>query len=172
MKISTKHGFAFLCTPKCASTAIEEAIDELCNISYVGSPRLRHINAHTYVEHILPAHQALMPSVEIESVCMIRDPFKWIQSLYRYRSREALKNPDHPNHSRYTGNITYSEFIDAYTSEGRRPADGQVRTQFGFMCLEDGTIGVDRIFPFERLDLFWSWLLEKTGVEISIPHKK
>ena len=171
MQISTRFGFAFLCTPKCASTSISSAIDEFCNIHFKGHNKLKHINARTYTERVLPLHKHLFPSLTIESFCMIREPLEWMQSWYRYRSRVALKKPKHPNHNNYTGNISYDEFIESYLTPGRRPPSARIQTQYDFMKLDTGDIGVDYIIPMERMDLMIDFLFEKTGQRITLPRK-
>ena len=171
MKISTKFKFAFLCTPKCASTSIEEAISEFCSISFSGFSKLKHLNARTYAERILPLHQHLFPALNIESFCMIRDPLEWIQSWYQFRSRAELNNPNHRHHNRYAGNIRYNEFIELYIADGNRPPFARIRTLYEFMRLDNGDIGVDYIFPLDRMDLVSDFISRKTGTTIHLPHR-
>jgi len=83
--------------------------------------------------------------------------------------KDALKNPEHPAHKNYTGNVSYDEFIELYLTKGKRPSFAHLSSQFNFMKLQDGSIGVDRIFPMNRLDLITSYLSDKLGVEINIP---
>ncbi len=171
MRISTRFGFAFLCTPKCASTSIEAAINDYCNISFLGHNKLKHINARTYTEKVIPLHKHLFPSLNVESFCLIREPLEWIQSWYRYRSRAALQNPNHRNHRNYTGNISYDEFVESYIADGTRPPFASIRTQYDFIRLDNGDIGVDHIMPLDRMDLVADFILEKTGSRIKLPHK-
>lgn len=173
MKLSTKYGFAFLCTPKCASTSIEAAIDPVCNVDFSGPGAIKHINARVFNESILALHKRLMPSVAIESFCMMRDPLGWIESWYRYQRRDELKDPAHFNHARYTGNIGYDEFIAAFIQPPgkNRPAYARMITQNDFVRLDNGEVGVDRIFPVERMDLVMDFLRQKTGRKIAIPQE-
>lgn len=114
-------------------------------------------------------HRKLFPSKKIESFCLIRDPHEWIESWYRYRSRDDLKNPKHPNHKNFTGNISYDEFIDAYISKGARPSFANLGTQYNFMKLDTGEIGVDYIFSMDRVDLVIEFIKKITNKDIKIP---
>ena len=171
MQMSTRYGFAFLCMPKCASTSIEAAIKKFCNINFSGHPTIKHINAQVFSESILAAHQKLVPSSNIESFCLIREPLEWIESWYRFRTRDQLKDPRHPNHKNYTGNISYNDFIKEYISEGKRKSFANLRTQYKFLSLNNGQIGVDHIIPMDRLDLVTNLLSEKLEQKIKIRKK-
>jgi hypothetical protein len=172
MLISTSKGFAFLCTPKCASTSIEEAIRDICNIKFSGAPGIKHINARQFSTHLAPLLKKIAPAEKIESFCLFRDPFDWIESWYRYRTRDEVKATSHPRKNAYTGNISYNEFIEAYLSEkSKRPAFAALGTQFDFVRSHSGGIEVDHIFQLDRLDMVCEFLSEKTGARFVIPLK-
>ncbi|MDA7737876.1 sulfotransferase family 2 domain-containing protein [bacterium] len=171
MQISTEHGLAFLCMAKCASTAIESAITDYCNIKFSGRTSIKHINAQVFNDHILAAHKKLVRSSHIESVCMIRDPLDWIESWYRYRSRNQLMSPKSPQHAKYTGNVSYNEFLLEYMSKGKRKPFAQLSTQYNFLSLASGRIGLDRIIPFDNFKLLNQFFSEKFGHEIEITLK-
>jgi hypothetical protein len=169
MQMSTDHGFAFLCMPKCASTSIERAINPLCNIIFSGHPGIKHINARNFSKSILAVHRELVPGRKVESFCLMREPLAWIESWYRYRSRNELKNPNNPNHKHYTGNISYSEFIEEFITQGKRKPFANLNSQYEFLRSESGQAGVDYIFPMDQLDLVVDFLFEKTGQKLDIP---
>ena len=52
-------------------------------------------------------------------------------------------------------------------AEGR-PSFAKVGSQFKFMSMQDGALGVDRIYPIERMDLVSAYLTEKIGKKIYI----
>jgi len=156
--------------PKCASTSIEIAINRFCNVHYSGNPKLKHINAEVFTKSILPVHQKLVPSAHIESICLMRDPLSWIESWYRYRSRDALKNPSNPNHKNYTGNISYDEFIMEYISGGKRKSYADLLCQFDFLSIGNNQLGVDNIIPMNRIDLFEDFISDKLGSKFTVPH--
>ncbi|WP_432472028.1 hypothetical protein [Amphritea sp. HPY] len=171
MKISTKYGFAFLCNPKCASTSIENAIDDICNIKFAGHPKIKHMNARGFETYLENFHLKIYPKIEIESFCIFRDPYQWIESWYKYRARAELKSTSHPNHKNYTGDITYNEFIEAYTSNGKRPPFAILPTQFDFIKSSSDEIYVDNIFTVDNLSAVSDFLEVKTGKKIIIPQK-
>ncbi|MEM7791155.1 MAG: sulfotransferase family 2 domain-containing protein [Verrucomicrobiota bacterium] len=171
MQISTKHGFAFLCMPKCASNSVQEAIKDYSNITIKGHPNLKHINARDAETYFLKFHRIALPHIPIETFCIIRDPLEWIESWYRYRTRDELKNPKNPSHSNYTGNVSYNEFIEAYISQEPRPPYAKIRRQFDFVRSDEGKIAVDHIFPIDDMTLLQKFLEAKIGEEISFRRK-
>lgn len=166
MHISFKHGFAFLCVPKTASTSIESAIKGDCDIIFSGHPKVKHIDAQAYSSNIRP----LLPHAKrIESFCLIRSPLEWLESWYRYRSRKELMVPKHPDHKNYTGHLSYNEFVTAYLSEAKpRPSFAWLKSQYSFIHLRNGAVGVDRIFCMDRLDLVSEYLSHKIGRDVFI----
>jgi hypothetical protein len=166
MELSTKFGFAFLCMPKCASTAIEAAIHQHCNISFSGHPSFKHMDARTFCVRVLNYHRTKVPNREIESFCLMRDPFEWVFSWYRYRKREEIRNLKHPSRKNYTGGVTFDEFVEAYTST--QPSYAKVGMQTSFFKMKDGIIGVDYIFSMNRMDLVSKFLSKKIRQKISI----
>lgn len=168
MEMSTKYGFAFLCMPKCASTSIEVALRPYCNVSFSGEAALKHISARDFDKYIMEYYRRLLPDSQIETFCVMREPVEWLGSWYRYRGRKELRNPENILHKNYTGNITFSEFVEAYLQQQGRPPFADVGSQYRFLSMKNGSIGVDRIFPFERLDLVADYLTTKLGKKIKI----
>lgn len=168
MQLSTQYGFAFLCMPKCASTSIEEAISSYCSINFSVHPALKHINAKNFRKYVLSYHNLLIPDKKIETFCLIREPVDWVYSWYRFRTRDDLKNPAHPNHNNYTGNISFAQFINDLVDKKDVPYVN-IGSQSQFIKLDNGSIGIDNIFPIERMDLVRNFLSKKIGKEINIP---
>ena len=46
-------------------------------------------------------------------VSVMREPIDWLGSWYRYRTRDARKDPAHRNSANYTGNVRFEEFVRA-----------------------------------------------------------
>jgi len=170
MKVSAKYGFAFLCMPKCASTSIESVLKKYSELSVSGDPRLKHINAKKYKEYIVPIYQDIIPDAKIEVFCMMREPMDWLNSWYRYRARKELANPRHPQHKNYTGNMSYEDFLLAYL-ESDRPPYARVGSQYNFITLPNGDIGVDKIFNIDSIDKVEKYISQKVGEKIKIPQK-
>lgn len=166
MLLSNAHNFAFLCTPKCASTSIEKALDSYCDIRMSKPSAIKHINARTFNDYFLPMYQHLVPTSNIETVCLIRNPIDWLFSWYRYRSRLELANNAHSNSQNYTGHINFNEFIEGYLSKGRKPSYAQVSSQYSFIKDSNNNVGIDLIFPFERLDLLLHYFEKKLNTTL------
>ena len=173
MRISTGYGFAFLCNRKCASTSIEHALYNHCNIRISpdpDNPDIKHINARDYCEFISPLLKKIKPQINIDSFCIIREPLDWLRSWYRFRTRDEIKNPAHKYHKNYTGKISFNEFVEAYISKGDRPAFATIKTgdQFDFMKLSENMIGVDYVIPMDDLAKVSQFLYFKTGKKVNI----
>ena len=155
--------------PKAASTSVEGALKGHCDIVFSGHPKVKHVDAQTYLDNIRP----LLPHAKrIESFCIIRSPLEWLESWYRYRRRSELMSPEHPNHKNYTGHLSYNQFVTAYLSEAKpRPYFARFKNQYRFVQLRNGAIGVDRIFCMDRLDLVSEYLSNKIGRDVSIDFK-
>jgi hypothetical protein len=156
--------------PKCASTSIESVVKKYSTIKFGGEPAIKHMSAQYFHDYVLPLHRKLMPTSSLESFCMMREPLEWVNSWYRYRSREALSNPQHPNHANYTGNISFEGFVEALTSENP-PAYADIKNQSYYIKLRDGRVGVDKIFPMERIEEVANYLSGMIDEEIEIPMK-
>ena len=167
MQLSTKFGFAFLCMPKCASTSIEKEIKNYCNVNISGYPGLKHINAINFHKHILSFHKKVFPKKKIEIFCMMREPIQWAHSWYRYRTRSELRSPRNPAHSNYTGNMDFNEFVEGVLQK-KQESFARIGMQSKFMCLADGSSGVDHIFPVEDMSRVESYLSGKIGKAVKI----
>ena len=168
MNISTKYGFAFLCNPKCASSSIEHALDNYCNIKMLSDfddAQAKHINARNYYEFVAPLLKKIKPQINIDTFCIIREPLDWLGSWYRFRTRYEIKNPAHKYHKNYTGKISFNEFVEAYLSKGDRPPFATFKTeyQFDFIKLSENMIGVDYVIPMDDLAKVFQFLYFKTG---------
>jgi hypothetical protein len=83
--------------------------------------------------------------------------------------RDSLKDPSSYRHAVYTGNISYSKFIEGVISKGNQPPYAQFLSQWDFVSLEESKIGVDYIFPMDRMDLVSAFLSQSLGELIEIP---
>ncbi len=164
MEISLDKGLVFVCVPKCASTSIGHAIASDCDIHFSGPDRFKHLPYRQFVKLGLPS---IFRGEKFTSFCVMREPIDWCFSWYRYRSRDEAKElgPD-----RYTGDMTFDEFMcqvmDASVS--RRPK--LLGRQKYYFLMPDGSVGVDRIFDFRRLDILRDFLSETLGKEVCFSH--
>ena len=104
------------------------------------------MNARDFNSVFLNYIQSKIPETKVESFCVMRNPTDWVFSWFRFRQRDALKNPNHPGASNYTGDISFDEFVAAYLQKENKPDFANITTQRNFFLMADGSIGVDRVF--------------------------
>ena len=82
MLISPHHNFVFICTPKCASTAIEEGLSPYCGVKIGGTPQLKHATFAEYQTHIAPFLRAAggVNPDRLTVLALMREPMDWLES--------------------------------------------------------------------------------------------
>ncbi len=108
MLISESHKFIFLAIAKTGTSSIETAL------SSYRSPLTGNFSKHATCVKL----QRELPENIWGSYfkfAFVRNPYDRMQSWYFYRKRAELANPAHPRHHRYTGNITFDEFIETFS---------------------------------------------------------
>jgi hypothetical protein len=164
MLISFEKKFVFLCNSKCASTSTVAALEPHMNMKMWGRPQFKHIDYRTYKLISSGFKEAGLLSRDTVTVALMRDPLSWIRSWYTYRMRASLKGSD-----MYTGNVSFNDFILAYTMDQSRPKYAKLRTQCDFLCDEGQQPGVDVIFDLKRTDLFEQFVAERFQTNFSLP---
>jgi hypothetical protein len=133
-------------------------------IHLLGSPQVRHTNAQQYADHIEPYLAEVAPNTAFERVAIIREPVGWLHSWYRFRARSELRGSDNPNS---TAHVSFADFIDAYL-DAAPPPFAQVGTQREFLLAADSSLGVDRLFAYERLDELVAHFADRIGQSLSL----
>ena len=168
MLISKKFDFVFLSMQKCASNSIEAALHPHSDIILSVNP-FKHTNYRKYSKFLQPYLEEMAGIGDAETICLVREPVSWLNSWYRFRSRPALRNPQHRNHRNSTYHVSFDEFIEQYMTSNP-PSYANVGTQYDFARNDAGSIGVDTIFCYERLDQFLSYMHKKTGAALRLDH--
>lgn len=164
MRVCKRYGFVFLCMPKCASTSIEKALAPYSQLSTNDDVDLKHADYRRYSKFIKP----FIKKKDIEIVCLMREPISWLHSWYRFRSREAIKDPKHKNHRNYCGNITFQKYIEDYLSD--TPSSyANIGFQKGFLVGKNGEIGIDKIFKYENIEKIIEYFEQKIGKSLEMP---
>ncbi len=135
-----------------------------CEIVMSKYPAVKHTSYREYKQLILPYLEMKTGTTDFETICLIREPISWLNSWYRFRSREELRDPNHPNHENCTYGVSFSEFIAAYTATNSPPF-AKLRTQYDFVSDEVGN-KVDTIFLHERINDFVKYMSDKIGKEL------
>lgn len=166
MLLAPDKGFVFLATPKAASTAIEVAFRPYAQVTLRGNT-FKHTRYAQFQRFLRPFLDSKgFPRDSYEVVCVFREPIDWLSSWWRYRSREELADPSHPNHSNYAGQLSFEQFAYAYMEGDKQFV--QVGRQAEFVRARRGQPNVDRIFRYDRLDLLVEFLCEKVGEEVEV----
>lgn len=170
MLISPRRGFVFLSMPKCASTSIEEALAPHCGVVIRDPPTLKHASYTAFSRFYAPilSKKGGMERDEYEVVCIFREPVSWLNSWYRYRARAGLSRRAPKAATRYTGEKTFSDFLEAYLQDPQPPF-AKVGDPYAFVSNRHGKVGVDKIFKYENLDDFTAYAAKKLKTEIVLP---
>jgi hypothetical protein len=102
-------------------------------------------------------------------VSVMREPIDWFGSWYRYNAREALASPKSGSHSRYTGNISFDEYLQALLLPRKDAPD---YAKLGGPCSvsqdERGAIGVDYLFRYTDIDQMVDFIAQKLERPITL----
>ena len=155
----------FLATPKTGSTAVAAALDGLAAISIQRPPEAKHTTAQRYRRFIGPYLRAAA-SADFEVVALMREPLDWLASWYRFRQRDDI-----PDAARATGQMSFDAFVRDYMRTPR-PPHADVGSQAKFLTVPDGegrALAVDRLFAYESIGEFVSFLEDRLDCEITLP---
>ncbi|MDO5705727.1 MAG: hypothetical protein Q4G49_11750 [Paracoccus sp. (in: a-proteobacteria)] len=151
---------AFLATPKAGSFAVEAALEPLSCAAMMRPAKLKHTDLTRWRAHVGPwlAEAAGGP---FTTVALMREPVDWLRSWYRFRLRDDLDDPAHAMHG-----VSFAEFARAYTDPDS-PVRRDTRSQSEF--LTDGDARPDRIFRYEDMPAFISYLEDRLDCVIELP---
>ena len=88
----------------------------------------------------------------------VRDPYAWMHSWYRFRQRDNLKNPKNPFNKRYTGNISFNEFVQTFSS------NELMLKQSDFITRHSGELLVDFVGRYESLQQDFDLVCEQLSI--------
>jgi hypothetical protein len=137
--ISDDPSFIFIAVPKTGSCSIEEALKPWQN-----RVLKRKFNKHATSMRLnreLPAKRWQ----QSYRFAIVREPYAWMHSWYRFRQREELKNPEHAFNKRYTGNISFDEFVQTFSE------NELMLKQSDFIARHNGELLVDFVGRYETL---------------------
>ncbi|MBD3913624.1 hypothetical protein [Nocardioides hwasunensis] len=149
--------FVLLALPKTASTSLERTLAPYATEVVGSPPGQKHLPARGFVHtRARTLAEQGHPRESYELVTMFREPVAWLESWWRYRSRDDSRQS--------TADMTFEQFAlhylagddDAPTPKGR-PAR--------FIRAEGG-VAVDRIFSVDRPDVWEPWFAERVGAPL------
>ena len=144
MLASLSRRFVILAMPKCASTAMENALAPHMDVVISNVPAAKHTSARKYLRHLKPYFEGIAGG-PMETVCLFREPVSWLESWWRYRARASIPNPAHS-----TRGLDFEKFVQLYLDSAAAPAN--VGRQSRFISDRQGGIAVDHLFAYENLD--------------------
>lgn len=100
-----------------------------------------------------------------ETVAVMREPLRRMQSWYRYRLRKQLLQT--PNS---TSDVSFEQFIEAYLQKNS-PAFARVGRQDRFVGWDGQTLKVDHLFDYRQLDKLTKFLSKRIGQNLELPYR-
>lgn len=153
MILSTHPAFIFVAVPKTGSSSIERSLK-----GYQDGALSKPFNKHVLAMKL----QKELPRVLWEGsyrAAFVREPFDWLHSWYRYRQRDALRNPAHPRHGLYTGQISFDQFALTFSDTEL------MLKQSDFICTHAGELLVNFVGRFESLQRDYVRLCHELSIE-------
>lgn len=164
-----KARLVILSQPKTGTTALEAVLSPRASISVSKPPELKHMSYRGFMKFVAPLIEAQtgLDRSDYEVAAVMREPVDWLGSWYRYRTRDELKKPDNPRSVNFTGNMSFDDFVrDVCQPDAQQPQHARIKTPSWVALAGGDTIGVDRLFPYEALDSFFDYIIERTGKPI------
>ena len=160
MMVSLRHRLVILAMPKCASSALEEALTPHMDVVIRGMPSAKHTPFRKYNRFLKKYFEGFSDG-PMETVCLFRQPVDWLNSWWRYRGR-----PDIPNPARSTEGMSFDAFVTRYLDGANPPAD--LGRQSRFISDASGVPCVDHLFRYERLDELLRLVTERMGLDVEL----
>lgn len=157
-----------LSQPKTGTTALDHALAHRASLVVGNPPQLKHVTYRRFMKMLSPfiKMQTGLERSDYEIVSVMREPVDWLGSWYRYRTREQLK-AGNKNKQNYTGDVTFEEFVqEVLKPKSERAPYANVGSPCGVALANDGSIGVDRIYPYEDLSNLYGMIEERTGIPV------
>ena len=153
-----------LSVPKTGTTALEEAVAQHAHVAVMRPPELKHTPAYRFERFIRPWLTNSANGARFEAVAVMREPIDWLASWYRFRLRDDLIGT--PRSAR---GLSFADFARAYMATPR-PEVAEVGQQSKFLSgIEGRALGVDRVFRYEAMDGFVSYLESRLDRRITLP---
>jgi hypothetical protein len=148
--------------PKTASLALRGMLEPFA------TPLLPKVPRHITAQSFLRRHKAGVVEAlggPVETVAVMREPLRRLQSWYRYRLRDQVAKTRIS-----TRDVSFEQFITAYLNEAPPPF-ARIGRQDRFVGWNGVRMRVDHLFDYRRLDLLVDFLSERLGVAVDLPHK-
>ena len=162
MLVFYEERLALLSVPKTGSSAYQAALLERADLVVTNPPDLKHASVRRFDRFFQNMFRKMFDT-EMEIMGVVREPFDWLGSWYRYRSRPELL--DHPN---ATHDLSFNAFLQAYL-QNPRPAFADVGSQTEFFQTRSNGAGATHIFKYENQDGILEFLQSRLNCDIHLP---
>jgi hypothetical protein len=142
MLVFSKAKLVLLSVPKTGTTAYQTALAPHAAMIVRDPPELKHALVFRYNRFYRPALEKFI-GAPLDVVAVMREPVDWLGSWYRYRRRPFTKGQRTSTHD-----VTFDEFIDAYT-RGDKPPFANVGSQAKFLEPQKNGTAVTHLFRYE-----------------------
>jgi hypothetical protein len=160
MLVFWKQKLVFLAVPKTGTTALYKALEPHADIVIRNPPGLKHSHLYRFDRFLRPFLDRVEPR-DWSSVAVMREPFDWIGSWYRYRRRPELAG--HPNS---TADVTFPDFVRRMLAD-EPPAFADVGSQAFFLQSEKSG-RADTIYSYERLPDLLRFFEERLDLPLTL----
>jgi hypothetical protein len=162
-----KARLVILSQPKTGTTALEGVLSPRASVSVSKPPELKHMSYRGFLKFVAPLIEATtgLDRSDYEVIAVMREPVDWLGSWYRYRTRDELKNPGNPRSVNFTGNMSFDDFVRD-VCQPEQPQHARIKTPSWVALGGKDWIGIDRLFPYEALENFIGYIVERTGKPI------
>ncbi|MEM7211529.1 MAG: gamma-glutamyl kinase [Pseudomonadota bacterium] len=125
-------------------------------------PSAKHTPLRKYERHLKRYLEGLAGG-PMETVCLFREPVDWLNSWWRYRSRDDIPKP-----ANSTRELDFDSFVQRYLDDATPPAN--LGRQSRFISGSDGNPGVDHLFRYERLNDLLVFVAARMKTVVSLEH--
>lgn len=170
MLIFWKPRLVVLSQQKTGTSALIHALSSRADMFIQEPSALRHMKYAEFCNFICPMFQKKVGvgREAFQVVSVMREPIDWIGSWYRFRARHELADSAHPQHSEYTGAMSFDQFaMDVCRHVRPTPRHVAISTPLGVATSPDGLLAVDRLFPYENLSGFHALIEKATGKPVT-----
>ncbi len=157
MLVFSKAKLVLLCVPKTGTTAYQTALGPHAAMVVRDPPELKHAPVFRYNRFYRPALEKFI-GAPLDVVAVMREPVDWLGSWYRYRRRPFTKGQRTSTHD-----VTFDEFIDAYT-RGDKPPFANVGSQAKFLEPQKNGTAVTHLFRYEDQEGLRKFLQDRLAV--------
>lgn len=160
MLVLAKQKLVVFEAPKTGSLALRAAIEPFADQMWSQVGRHTGLAAYRrYHERGLTIAFGQAP----ETVAVMREPLRRLQSWYRYRLRSQVKHA-----AVSTRDVSFDDFVRAYL-ERDPPPYARVGRQDRFLGWDGNAVQVDHLFDYNQLDRLTGFLGKRLGQDVILP---